>query len=222
MDGMQFQSSQVNRVPQLPGLYAWHYRPLVIDSQSLSKTMSLFFDSPNEISNKIGLRYGMYMIAESKLKIVYGSQQQPITDVISFATANAGEFLVEFFKSQSAQFFTRPVYVGIAKNLHRRINQHYNLLQDMWDDSSSVSRHMSANPESSVQKIIETLSLPHSFSLEARVRKIPTRDLAVNIFTTNKLPSNIGSDDSTQDESIERRSLERLLQLIADPICGRR
>jgi hypothetical protein len=222
MDGVQFQSSQVHRVPELSGLYAWHYKPLVIESQNLSQTISSFFDSPGAITNEIGLRYGMYMISESKLSIVYGSQQQSIAEVVHFAATNADQFLIDFFKSELAQVFTRPVYVGIARNLHKRINQHYNLLQDMWDDNSPVSRYMSAKPDSSVQEIMDKLSLQHSFSLEARVKKIPTRDLAVNIFTTNKLPSDIGSDDGTQDESVARRSLERLLQLIADPICGRR
>lgn len=222
----EFQTgSQIARVPKISGLYAWYYRPLVVnDSKTVSKTLSSFLDSPGKISTEIQMRYGVRWVSNSFLDVVYGFKKQKTSEVIEEAVACAENFVLTFLKSNSVHFFTRPIYIGIAKNLYQRVyGQHYSYLDELWNDNSPVSKHLQVFPDATVQSTMEKLNLPHTFALEARVRKIPPRDLFVHIYPTNELPADIGPDtDNPESDTASRRALEKLLQLVADPICGRR
>lgn len=219
----QFQGSHISRIPHQPGLYAWYYKPSVIDKQTVSKTLLSFLETPIEISSSIQMRYGVHLVSTSPLNLVYGKQQESALKVLQDAIECADTFFLDFLNSYNVQNFTRPIYIGIAKNLYKRVyGQHYLPLTEMWDDNSSITRHLTAYPVATVQSIMDTLNLPHSFALEARARTIAPRDLIVHIFPTNNLPTDIGSDNNPNSESQSRRALERVLQLIADPICGRR
>jgi hypothetical protein len=145
--------------------------------------------------------------------------------LINACVKEGREFFLEFFQSPFVQYFTRPIYIGIAKNLNARVyQQHFMQLGEVWEDSSPVSRLLSRGDKLSVQQVMKRLDLKHSFALEARVRSIAPRDLEAHIFRTDKLPTGI---EDTEDEegcggAAARRALERILQLVADPICGRR
>lgn len=222
---MQFRGSQeISDIPDLSGLYAWYYKPGYIDKSLIQGTLSSFFEDPARLSTTIRMRYGISLNSESSLTLNFGSQKQTATDVVSDAIHEAGEFFIEFLQSESLQVFARPVYIGIAKNLNKRIyEQHFTTLIQMWDDDSNISRCLDTYPGSTVQFVMDNLNLPHSFPLEARVRQIAPRDLVVNIFPTESFPIDIGGDsDEMQNETSARRALERLLQLLADPVFGRR
>lgn len=216
--------NQISKIPQVSGLYAWYYKPLIPDSSILIPTLISFLDTPGQLSTQINLRYGINLVAKSSLKMFYGSQNQSIEEITNEAMKKAESFIIDFFKSEAVQFFTRPIYIGIAKNLYMRVyEQHYLVLTGMWDDNSQISKYLNIHPEVNIQTVIDELNLPHSFALEARVRKIPPRDLMVHIFTTDELPNDIGNDDENSKlDTQQRRSLEKLLQIMADPICGRR
>jgi hypothetical protein len=219
----QFQGNQIPRIPCSPGLYAWYYKPLVIDATKISKTLSSFLENTTEISTEIEMRYGLKLVSKSSLKAEFGSQKQSASDIINQVVNQADNFFENFFKSNAVHSFSRPIYIGIAENLKTRVyKQHYLKLIEMHDDDSPVNRYLSLYPNANVQEVMDRLNLPHSFALEARVRGIAPRDLAVNIFLSDLLPSDIGIDsDDPQLETPARRALERLLQLVADPICGR-
>ncbi|NET62549.1 MAG: hypothetical protein F6K47_42570 [Symploca sp. SIO2E6] len=170
------------------------------------------------------MRYGVRLISQSLLETVYGAQRQSASEILSEAITRADNFLTDFFKSDAVQFFTRPIYIGIAQDLYTRVYlQHYLSLDEMWDNDSLVSKYLNVFPLATVQSTIDALNIHHSFALEARVRNIAPRDLMVNIFTTDSLPVDIGSDsDDPQFDTASRRALEKLLQLVSDPICGRR
>ncbi|MCB8788967.1 hypothetical protein [Planktothrix agardhii] len=221
----QFQGgNQIARIPKFSGLYAWYYKPLFVDINTLTQTLTSFLDNPGEIQTEINMRYGIRLIAESSLNAFYGSQNQSLAEIFSEAIQYGENFVTHFFKSEAVQLFTRPIYIGIAKNFYNRVyQQHYSSLVEMWDDNSRISKYLTLYPEITVKTVMNELNLSHSFALEARVRKIAPRDLMVHIFPTDNLPSEIGSDDEdTQSDTKYRRSLEKLLQIIADPICGRR
>jgi hypothetical protein len=220
----EYQGSQIARIPHQQGLYAWYYKPGVIDEQAISKTLSSFLGTTIEISTSIQMRYGVRLISTSPLNLVCGEQQETASKVLDEAIANADKFFLDFFKSNAVQIFTRPIYIGIAENLHKRVyRQHYLSLTEMWDDNHPVSRHLTAYPQATVESVMKLLSLSHTFALEARVRQIAPRDLVVHIFPTTTLPKDIGPDsDEPKQDTAARRALERLLQLVADPICGRR
>lgn len=83
-------------------------------------------------------------------------------------------FMQWFFRSPQFVQFSRPVYIGIARNLYTRIyGQHFLSLTDYWDDHSRVSLYIRANSEASVQNVMDSLDIQHSFALEARVRVSP-------------------------------------------------
>lgn len=221
----QFQGGmQISRIPRLPGLYAWYYRPLAIDRHSVSKAIESLLEEHKNISTEIKMRYGVRLVSQSLLETVYGVQRQSASEILNEAIACADNFIADFFKSDAVQFFTRPIYIGIAKDLYTRVYlQHYLSLDEMWNNNSSVSKYLSVFPHATVQSTMDYLNIHHSFSLEARVRNIAPRDLMVHIFSTESLPIDIGSDsDDPQFDTASRRALEKLLQLVSDPICGRR
>jgi hypothetical protein len=220
----QFQGSHISRVPFKPGLYAWYYKPLVIDESTITKILSSFLETSTEISAEIQMRYGLRLVAKAPLKTEFGSQRQSALEILEQAVEQADNFFMNFFRSNTVQSFSRPIYIGIAQNLNHRVyNQHYLTLSEMYDMSSPVSRYLSIYPDATVQQVMERLGLNHSFALEARARNISPRDLVVHIHTTDALPTDIGPDtDDPQLDTPARRALERLLQLVADPICGRR
>jgi hypothetical protein len=221
----QFQGGiQIARIPQISGLYAWHYKPLLADTNTLTKTLISFVDNQGEIQTQINMRYGVRLIAESSLNMFYGSQNQSLSEIFSEAIQYGENFITHFFKSEAVQLFTRPIYIGIAKNLYTRVyQQHYLSLDQMWNDNSRISKYLTLHRDATVQKIINELDIPHSFALEARVRKIAPRDLMVNIFPTKDIPSEIGNDnEDIKADTNYRRILEKVLQIMADPICGRR
>jgi len=220
----QFQGSHIARINHQQGLYAWYYKPCVIDKQVVARILSSLLETPFEISTHIQMRYGIHLVSTSPLNLVCGDQRDSAAKVLQEAIERADNFLLDFLNSSDVQIFTRPIYIGIAKDLHKRVyRQHYTLLTEMWDDNHPVSRHLAAYPNTTIQSIMDQLEIPHSFALEARARQIAPRDLTVHIFPTNTLPNDIGADsDAPKSDTPSRRALERLLQLVADPICGRR
>ncbi|WP_414542143.1 hypothetical protein [Nostoc sp. CCY0012] len=221
----QFQGGmQIARIPQISGLYAWYYKPLLVDTNALTKTLISFLDNQGEIQTQINMRYGVRLISESSLNMFYGSQNQSLAEIFSEAIEYGENFITHFFKSEAVQLFTRPIYIGIAKNLYTRVyQQHYLSLDQMWNDDSRISKYLTLHPDATVQKVMTELDVHHSFALEARVRHIAPRDLMVNIFPTEDIPSEIGNDnEDIQSDTNYRRILEKLLQIMADPICGRR
>jgi len=217
----EFQGSRVANVPERPGLYAWYYRPASLSREVTVETLSRFFSAESSVTTQINHRYGMRMIARGMGEVFFGLEEQPVKEALSHAFSQAESFLEWFFRHRQFVHFCRPVYIGIAKNLYDRVyRQHLLSLIEYWDDTSRVSRYLSANSEASVQGVMDGLDLPHSFALEARVRGISSTDLMVSVLPTDDVPAGLGSDDAP--ETATRRALERLLQLLSDPICGRR
>jgi hypothetical protein len=218
----EFQGSQVANIPERSGLYAWYYRPASVSREITVNTLARFFAPESSVTTIVNQRYGMHLVSKAMGEVLFGSDQQSVSDALSSAYEMAGPFMQWFFRSPQFVNFSRPVYIGIAKNLYERVyGQHFLSLTDYWDDKSRVSRFISANSQASVQRVMDSLDIQHSFALEARVRGISSTDLMVSVLPTDDMPGTIGSDNSSS-ESSTRRSLERFLQLLSDPICGRR
>ena len=218
----EFQGSRVSYVPDSPGLYAWYYRPTSIRRKSTPGTLTRFLASETRITTHVHQRYGVRVVGQSLGETFLGAEQQAVGAAVVDAFEEAEPFLDWFFRSEQFVHFCRPVYIGIARNLYDRVySQHYLSLTDYWDDTSEVSRFIAANNQTTVQNVMDRLDLPHSFALEARVRGISSKDLMACVLVTDEMPAGIGPDTPTSNSST-RRALERLLQLLSDPICGRR
>lgn len=218
----EFQGSRIAHVPEKPGLYAWYYRPTAIRRELMPDTIARFLCSDTPITTYIHHRYGLRVVAHAVGETFFGAEEQAVGDAVAAAFGAAEPFLDWFFRSDQFVHFCRPVYIGVARNLYERVyNQHYLSLSEFWQDTSRVSRYMAANNEVTVQNVMDWLGLQHSFALEARVRGLCSTDLMVSVLVTEEMPAAIGSDTAASD-SATRRALERLLQLLSDPICGRR
>jgi hypothetical protein len=223
MPHIEFRGDGVIDAPQRPGLYAWYYRPINPTQKNLTETLVRLLTTRPVIRTTVTQRYGLRFVSESSGKVIIGSEESNISNSINDAFEHAPEYLISLFKSTHFVYFYRPIYIGIAKNLRERIySQHYSSLIEFWDDESSVSKFLKTYGSATIEHVMTSLELPHTFALEARVLGISPRDLVVCAFPTDLLPENIGLDLENADDSKSRRSLERLLQLLADPVCGRR
>jgi hypothetical protein len=166
---------------------------------------------------EIRSRYNVRWRGESDLIAHYGSTGTLLDDIIKDVLSYSPDFIAEFLKNYMTPAFSKPLYIGIASDLHERVHrQHYLGLCELWELDSSVSKYLSAHPNADVQEVLQDLSLNHSFAIEARVRGFSPRDLMVYVCVTDNMSVKQGEDDSQR-----RRALEQMLQLLADPICGR-
>jgi len=222
---LRFQGgAQFTTIPEKAGLYAWYYRPRVIDPERTARILASVLSSAPEMETRIKLRYNMQWALNASLAPRYGTAgSSTVEEILASAISRAGDVFRELFQGDVVVHFTRPLYIGIAQNLRTRIfDQHYRQLEEMWREESSVSRFLGRRESAAVQDVIDSLGLPHSFALEARVHGIPVRDLSVQIFPT-ELPVGIGPDVDDNSQAPEvRRAVEQLLQLMSDPILGRR
>jgi hypothetical protein len=223
MSPIELRGDRVIDAPEVPGLYAWYYRPVRPEQAELVSTWKRLLSNQPTISTRVTQRYGVRYVNEGVGSIVIGSDEVDIAEAIKEALERAPAYFESLLASHQFIHFCRPIYIGIAKNLRERIySQHYLSLIDYWDEERRVGRFLKSHPEATVSFAMERLELPHSFALEARVMGISPRDLSVSLFPTPKVPDSIGADSENGSESATRRALERLLQLLTEPVCGRR
>ena len=173
------------------------------------------------LAASVRVRYGVRFDGEVELETLYGSDGLPAASVIADAMDGSGDFVRTFIQSLMTPIFAKPLYIGISKDLYSRVYKtHYLDLVDLWDPGSSLSRYLSAHQNMPVQVAMESLGLSHSFAVEARVRGLHPRDLVVFVCPL-ETPGPL-ADSANDDDSPTLRSLEQVLQLLADPICGRR
>ena len=140
-------------------------------------------------------------------KLSWALSSRPSVRRLKKLSARLSPFLTGFFAPSSSFISAAPSISG-----SRGI---------FMSDTSQGSLFIAANSQTTVQNVLDRLDIPHSFALEARVRGISSKDLMVSVLETDEMPAGIGPDTPTSDSST-RRALERLLQLLSDPICGRR
>jgi hypothetical protein len=223
MQRIELRGDRVIDAPNEPGLYAWYYRPIRPNKDNLLATWGRLLATNPTISTRVTNRYGIRYVNEGYSNVVLGAEERSIAEVIKEALEQAPHYVEALLQSDQFIIFCRPIYIGIAKSLRERIySQHYLSLIEYWDDENRVSRFLRSHEDATVQFVMESLDLPHSFALEARVMGITPRDLSASIFPTPKAPESIGADSDINAESSTRRALERLLQLLTEPVCGRR
>lgn len=206
----EFQGSDIVNTPELPGIYAWYFRPRVFGDHE-AKTLGKLITDPSYVKTEIALRYGLIWSVNSGVDVECGSQQKrkPAHEMVSDTVINGDDSIKSFIQNLMVPYFTKPLYIGTAReNLRKRIKKHYDTLTQYWDSSTSVSRYLARNPNATVEEVLDELELGHSFAIHARIKGLSPRDLTVCVC-----PLNNGG---------ELKTLERILQLLADPICGKR
>lgn len=206
METIELQGSDIFRTPELPGIYAWYYRPRVLENSGIEVLMKLI-TNPRSVKTEIAMRYRLMWAVDSDANVLYGSKRDPVNKVVSELVADGGDLTKSFIQNFMVPHFAKPLYIGISDNLSTRVTDHYNSLTRLWDSDAPVSRYLAGHPEADVEEVLDQLSLDHSFAINARVKRIAPRDLLVCVCPV--------------ETPVELRSLEQILQILADPICGR-
>ena len=205
----EFQGRDIGDTPELPGIYAWYYRPYVFGDRE-AKTLGRLITSPSSVKTEIVMRYGLMWEVDSDVNILHGRKQnrQPADKVVSETVLNESNLITSFLQNLMVPYFATPLYIGIDnKNLRVRVKKHYDLLTQLWEPEDPISKYLGDHPNADVEEVLNQLRLHHSFAINARVKGIAPKDLVVCVCPV-EIPGRL-------------RDLERILQILADPICGR-
>lgn len=207
----EFQGSTIVDIPENPGIYAWYYRPLTLGKREV-EILGKLITSPSRVKTEITLRYGLSWTTDSDVDVQYGINRQPVNDILLDIVKSDGNLIREFFESLMIPYFAKPLYIGRTENLYQRVyKDHYISLRELWEPDTSVSRYLIGHPNATVSEVLEQLNLPHSFAVEARVKGVTPGDLRACVWQVEHL-----------DNQHELGNLEQILQLLTDPICGRK
>ena len=206
----EFQGSDIVDTPELPGIYAWYYRPPVFGHRE-AKTLGRLITRPSSVKTEIVMRYGLMWEVDSDVNVLHGGKQkrQPADQVVVDAVVDDSSSITSFLQNLMVPYFATPLYIGIDnKNLRVRINMHYRSLNQHWEPQGPISKYLGDHPCADVEEVLNQLGLNHSFAINARVKGIAPRDLVVCACPL-EVPAKL-------------RDLEQILQILADPICGRK
>ncbi|MFH0288045.1 GIY-YIG nuclease family protein [Vibrio owensii] len=213
----KYKGSKIAQVKESGGIYAWYYRPSIPSYEKLANTVDQIVQSSClSISTQISGRYGAKHLSDSQALLTFGYKELSPREIVDNCIRDGGDELLSFLQDEDVILFSRPLYIGISKNLYSRtFEQHYRKLQSYWEEDSSVSKFLRIKPDASVQDLINELDEKHSFALEARVKRVPPRDLLLVVNYRDELA------EQTTKMSSERK-VEQLLHLMTDPVLGRR
>jgi hypothetical protein len=214
------QGSKICEAPDSPGLYAWYFRPVSDDASSdVAAVLTRLLGQPPVLNTQINMRYRVRWSASHPLSAKYGASGKTPEQVLTDLVSRKGHDLAGFFRNHMVPYFARPIYIGIAsRSLYERVYEnHYQKLNEYWSTTSKVHKYLIGDPVATVQDVIDKLGEKHTFALEARVGGITPNNLAVFTLPMEEiLPATIVGSVRTDLEE-----LEDVLQLLADPLCGR-
>lgn len=206
MEIYELQGSEIVDTPRKPGVYAWYFRPQAFEMSQV-RTLAKLIASPSSIKTEISLRYKVMWSASTKAQTLYGKERQPVNKAVIDLVDEGGDLTKSFIQTLMVPYFAKPLYIGISDNLFTRVNFHYESLIQLWDSDEPISRYLDVNPKADVQEVLDNLGLDHSFAINARVKGISPRDLFVCVCAL--------------ENPEQLKDLEDILQILADPICGR-
>jgi hypothetical protein len=220
-----YRGARIYQISESPGIYAWYFQPIAertTQFEGIAATFASLLNSPPVVRTTVDLRYGVRWEKAGPMELPEKGRSLRKDVELLERVAKGSSLLREFITSHLAPAFSRPLYIGLSENLNRRIcADHYATLSDYWEDLSPVSRYLNANPHASAFEVTRDLSINHSFALEARVRGIEPSDLVVIVQPLVELASFHAGWNQSGELSTRLREIEYVLQLLADPVCGR-
>ena len=193
--------------PEHPGIYAWYYRPQA-SGNNVPDILGQLIKTPFRVKTEIAMRYRVIWTAEAEVEVLHGAERHPADQVVANIVTDGGELIKSLLQHAMVPYFATPLYIGISQNLSRRVKEHYDSLTRFWETDAPVRSYLEQNPHAAVEEVMDQFDLNHSFPLNARVKGIAPSDLVVCVFPV--------------EVQEKRRNLEKILQILADPICGRR
>lgn len=222
---------KVHKAREVPGIYAWYYAPPVLtDTRDIAAFVESMFDAPVGLQTHLKLSYGLHARGSNDLSLRVSTEGLTVGELAARAIEENGELVANALSEMFVPYFARPLYIGIASNLHRRVyGDHYNQLVQMREEQHKVSRFLRAGPSGAIERLRflkKEHGLRHSFALEARVRELDPRYLKAYLAEFDGLTAlreyegDIGDIEDYDDKGV-RRAVERLLHLVTQPVCGR-
>ncbi|MEZ4448304.1 MAG: hypothetical protein R3B09_02410 [Nannocystaceae bacterium] len=218
-------ADQTYEAPDVPGLYGWYYTPTFSNEAEFTKQIAALCISAGPIEGRVTIDYGVSLRYESIAQPRYSDESEHV--LIREALKSHLPAVRNAFENFLVPFFTRPIYIGMAKNLRSRLyTDHYKALVECWEPTHPVSGFLAGytgteNCRVLVDTLMTEFSLSHSFALEARVRGFSPRDLRAFFIETSDFEPATKAGLTEEQERATRRTVERLFQLISLPICGR-
>ena len=71
----EFQGSNIIDAPELPGIYAWYYRPRVFGEHE-AKILGRLITRPSSVKTEIAMRYGLMWEVDSSVNVLYGGKRK--------------------------------------------------------------------------------------------------------------------------------------------------
>lgn len=218
-------ADQTYEAPDVPGLYGWYYAPTFTNEAEFTKRIAALCISAGPIEGRVTIDYGVSLLYRSIAQPRYCGESEHV--LINEALRNHLPAVRNAFENFLVPFFTRPIYIGMAKSLRNRLYaDHYKGLVDHWEPTHPVSVFLASydgaeNSHVLVNAVMAKFSLSHSFALEARVRGFSPRDLRAFFIETSDFEPAAKAGLTEEQGRATRRTVERLFQLISLPICGR-
>lgn len=219
------QADQTYEAPEVPGVYGWYYAPTFTNEAEFTKQIAALCISAGPIEGRVTIDYGVSLLYRSIAQPRYSDESEHA--LIGEALKSHLPAVRNAFESFLVPFFTRPIYIGMAKSLRSRLyTDHYKELVEYWEPTHPASVFLASYTDTEncrvlVDKIMSKFSLSHSFALEARVRGFSPRDLRAFFIETSDFEPAAKAGLTGEQERATRRAVERLFQLISLPICGR-
>ena len=215
---------ELMQAPELPGVYAWYYR-IELSDKDISDCVAAC-DAATSDEERCGIvrlflerrlfsyyREQPYMaVLTGPLKPTYTGlleNQMPISESLVERVAAKPERLraLKDLLQQSIPFFASPIYIGVAKNLRRRLLRHKALIERYQQSMAAglMELQVTAGSEDDPES-----NRDHSFAREvATARRFAAYNLVVHVM------------EVATDEDGLRIDIENLLNRINYPLCGR-
>lgn len=146
--------------PSTPGLYSWTYWPDELDAESLcsdhmefKRVLTIFFENASRLVHKhetnIASKYQV-RVYESSLELVSSTflgLSEARSKALEQYLITSAEHRREVLQIIKYAIFSRPIYIGKANNISKRIQEHYDGVSDFGKAIKSVDdidafRHM--------------------------------------------------------------------------------
>ena len=214
---------ELMQAPENPGVYAWYYRIELSDkdiTDCISSCSAASSDEQRCDVVRIFLERRLFTyyreqpytaVLTGPLKPTYTGfleNQMPISPSLVSRLAAKPERLwaLKDLLQQSIPFFASPIYIGVAKNLRKRLLRHKALIERYQQSSAAVLMEPQVEME---DEDVEN-DKDHSFAREvASSRRFATYNLVVHVMPLET------------DEDGLRVDIENLLNRINYPLCGR-
>ena len=159
MEIIQFQGSRTVDTPHGPGIYAWYYRPHAFNEREV-ETLGKLITAPYNVKTEIAMRYNLLWETDSNVNVLHGGKQKrkPVNQAVSDLIANEDDLIISFFRSGMIPYFAKPLYIGQAENLFKRVyKDHYLPLMELWEPDGGITKYLEENRDADVEDVLRVL-----------------------------------------------------------------